>query len=378
VACLAVICAAVLIWQNHKTKATEQKLAEDAAAFRLRAEQGDAKAEYMLGDIYYYGQGVPQDYNEAIRWFRKVADQNYANGEGSLGYMYLHGLGVAQDYNMALNWYHKAADQGDAKAQNGLGNIYSQGQGVPQDYGEAVRRYRIAADKGYAPAQYNLGDMYYYGRGVPQDLAEAVRWYQKAADQGDEYAQRVLHIKWKGMSKFGKITLSTMFIGNVLILIGSIKEWRRSRSAQQRTFIVAGLFGFSYLALDLLVFRYIGILTPVSAVGAVSLVKGLLSGTFVALLISVILPNTLWPKLAKVLLGIFCVLFIGHNGLAITVYMLRHAFPTPRSFWSINGMLLGISTGLSIVLWLKNKSRTEDPTEAADLQPSIPEPPQEP
>ena len=37
------------------------------------AEQGDAKAQYKLGTMYYFGHGVPQDYWEAVRWYRKAA-----------------------------------------------------------------------------------------------------------------------------------------------------------------------------------------------------------------------------------------------------------------------------------------------------------------
>jgi TPR repeat protein len=45
------------------------------AACRRLADQGLAAAQYGLGLMYYLGQGVPQDYAEAIGWFRKAADQ---------------------------------------------------------------------------------------------------------------------------------------------------------------------------------------------------------------------------------------------------------------------------------------------------------------
>ena len=41
-----------------------------AAAMRLflsLADQGDAGAQYNLGDMYANGRGVPQDYAEAVR-----------------------------------------------------------------------------------------------------------------------------------------------------------------------------------------------------------------------------------------------------------------------------------------------------------------------
>ena len=88
----------------------------------------------------------------------------------NLGLMYHNGQGVPQDYREAVRWYRMAADQGDADAQFNLGVMYDNGRGVPQDYAEAVRWYRKAADQGYADAQFNLGVMYYNGRGRPAGL----------------------------------------------------------------------------------------------------------------------------------------------------------------------------------------------------------------
>ena len=31
------------------------------------ATRGDAEAQHRLGDLYYYGEGVPQDYTEAVQ-----------------------------------------------------------------------------------------------------------------------------------------------------------------------------------------------------------------------------------------------------------------------------------------------------------------------
>jgi TPR repeat protein len=44
--------------------------------------------------------------------------------------MYANGQGVAQDYKEAVNWYRKAAEQGDERAQYNLGVMYAIGQGV--------------------------------------------------------------------------------------------------------------------------------------------------------------------------------------------------------------------------------------------------------
>ncbi len=97
-ACVAVIGGAATTWQIYRAKANELKLAQDATVCRLGAEQGDAKAQANLGHMYSHGQGVPQDYAEALRWYRKAAEQGDANGQDGLASMYSHGRGVPQDY----------------------------------------------------------------------------------------------------------------------------------------------------------------------------------------------------------------------------------------------------------------------------------------
>ena len=46
-----------------------------AIALRLirpLADQGNADAQYNLGVLYEKGQGVPQDYAEAVKWYRAL------------------------------------------------------------------------------------------------------------------------------------------------------------------------------------------------------------------------------------------------------------------------------------------------------------------
>ena len=95
--------------------------------------------------------------------------------------MYANGQGVPQDYVEAVKWYRRAAAQGHASAQFNLGNMYANGQGVPQDYVEAVKWYRRAAAQGDASAQNNLGLMYEDGKGVPRDHVRAHMWFNMAA-----------------------------------------------------------------------------------------------------------------------------------------------------------------------------------------------------
>ena len=75
----------------------------------------------MLGSLYLNGDGVPQDYGEAVRWYRLAAAQGHADAYYSLGVRYIFGEGVPQDYAEAVRWFRLAADQGQARAHYNLG-----------------------------------------------------------------------------------------------------------------------------------------------------------------------------------------------------------------------------------------------------------------
>ena len=154
-------------------------------ATRTSAGEGNANAQYNLGVLYERGQGIPQDYTQAVYWYQKAAQQGYAVAENNLAGMYLDGRGLPQDNAQALYWYRKAADQGLATAQENLGDLYFLGKGGPQDYSKAVYWYLKAAEQGYGKAQYNLGNMYHYGRGVTQNYAEDYFWTSLAASATD-------------------------------------------------------------------------------------------------------------------------------------------------------------------------------------------------
>ncbi len=230
--CVVAIAGWGIVW--HLNQATQ---AEDVRATKLRAGQGDAKAEFELGGMYYHGRGVPQDYAkaldwirkaaeqgypaaftaigsqfefgrgvtqdyaEAINWYRKGADKGFTRSEDELGRMYYYGLGVTQNFAEAFRWCQEAANQGDADGENRVAYMYHKGQGVLQNDAAAIQWYRKAADQGQAEGESSLGFMYYYGYGVRSDHAEAYRWFRRAADQGDAYAQQALSKRFNSLNK---------------------------------------------------------------------------------------------------------------------------------------------------------------------------------
>ena len=60
---------------------------------------------------YLQGEGVEQDFAEAMRLYRKAAEKGYAKAQYNLGVMYENGRGVEPDYEEAMQWYIMAAAQ---------------------------------------------------------------------------------------------------------------------------------------------------------------------------------------------------------------------------------------------------------------------------
>ena len=112
------------------------------------AEQGNEKAQNILGAMYYEGIGVPQDYTEAAKWYRLAAEQGGVDAQYLLGYMYRHGMGVLKSSTEAVKWYRLAAEQDNAQAQNNLGHMYELGEGVLQDNLTAHMWYNISSTNG--------------------------------------------------------------------------------------------------------------------------------------------------------------------------------------------------------------------------------------
>jgi len=109
------------------------------------AEQGDARAQSLVGLIHYAGPRTMRDDAQAARWLRLAADQGDAAVQFRLGLMYSEGRGVTQDHAEAANWYRRAADQRHPQAQYNLGLLYASGEGVVQDHVTAHMWFNLAA-----------------------------------------------------------------------------------------------------------------------------------------------------------------------------------------------------------------------------------------
>ena len=221
----------------------------------VQAESGNALAQYDLGQLYYGGVGVDQDYDQAFKWFDLAANQGFAEAQLLLGFFYSNGFGVQRDYDNAYYWLTLAsargldeavalrakisnfltqdqiqaaeqraqnanpsiveysesiealidnASNGSVDAQLNLGMCYYLGgcYGLGQEYEKANKWFSLAAEQGSSKAQNYLGIMYSNGYGVEQDYRQASYWYMAAAQQGNPEAQlnlSALYINGRGV-----------------------------------------------------------------------------------------------------------------------------------------------------------------------------------
>jgi len=184
-------------------KVIEKDLSQALMWYILAAGQGDMEAVQLRDTIAgtmtptqiaeaqrMAREFRPQDvYTRSLKEFKSLGEKGDAAAQFKVGLMYYFGQGVPRDYRQSLDWFNKAALQGHPQALYNAGYMHEKGEGTPQDYAESVRYYRLAAERGNQPAQYTLGYMYEKGLGAARDEVQALMWYSLAAVHGETRAK---------------------------------------------------------------------------------------------------------------------------------------------------------------------------------------------
>lgn len=130
--------------------------------WRQPAINGDADAQFNMGQAYKLGRGVPVDLNIAEDWYRKAALQGHIQAEDN------YGLVMFQNGNRqkALPYIEKSAARGEPRAQYLLGTALFNGDMVKKDWVQAYALMTRASAAGLAPASASLAQMDRY---IPAD-----------------------------------------------------------------------------------------------------------------------------------------------------------------------------------------------------------------
>lgn len=141
-------------------------------------EHDQPEATYILGLMYYDGEGVPQDRTKAEELIREAAQRGIAAAIISLSLIYMK----RKDFACAMAWLRKAEDSLDA--QNLMGHMYFSGMGVEPNAYLAREMFQKSADKGNVHSMHALARMHRVGYGVELDFDKAIEYYTMAADKG--------------------------------------------------------------------------------------------------------------------------------------------------------------------------------------------------
>ena len=80
-------------FQKGMTAAQSGDFATAVREWEPLAKQGDIRAQFNLGKIYFKGLGVPQDYKTAVMWYRPAAEQGDARAQYNFSLLYRYNNG---------------------------------------------------------------------------------------------------------------------------------------------------------------------------------------------------------------------------------------------------------------------------------------------
>ena len=112
-------------YMEYKQKLeSQERVALGVKDLEQKAHQGDSQAQYDMGMAFRYGYGGVATSNiDAALWFREAVDQEHPRAQFELGLMYEFGEGVPMNLKRAHGLYEKAARQDIREARISLALI---------------------------------------------------------------------------------------------------------------------------------------------------------------------------------------------------------------------------------------------------------------
>lgn len=198
----------------------------DLTQTKNSAMQGNLDDQVKLGLFYFFGIGVPVDFQMAEIWFEEplvnkhplasfwytmihayhvkeskltlkqsvellniAADGGIHLARSFLGVLYFDGVGVEKNQDYAIALWREASMSNCPLGQHLLGLMYRDGHIVTKDHAQYYKLQKQSAISGFRDAQHELAVCFAYGRGVKKDFTEALQWYKKAAYNGNNLSQ---------------------------------------------------------------------------------------------------------------------------------------------------------------------------------------------
>lgn len=204
------------------------------------AKNRNPKAARMLGELYDFGHGGPQNLYTSRKLYEISAAGGDADGMSHLASLIGQGLGGYDDEKIAEQLSIKAAWLGSVEANYVQGMVHLWGYRTKQDYAKAFKYFNDGAKKQHGPSElllahmyahglgiekdevksvsltksaqfhnckmgeFAIGELYAEGKTVPKNFQTAFEYYSKAADKGHPkacYRLALLYLEGKGVEK---------------------------------------------------------------------------------------------------------------------------------------------------------------------------------
>jgi hypothetical protein len=191
----------------------------EAQTLDVQCQHNSASGCYTLGTLLLGGKGLPRDPIGAGRSFKQACDIGFENacvslvnmvttdgddvllqpcnrGDGRscfmLGSLYYGGQGVSRNLAYAATLFQRSCIAGFTRGCGQLGESYLFGEGVPKDVVKARQILESACDAGYGPGCFNVGIMHRQGIATPVNLSVAQARFRQGCDMGERNACEAL------------------------------------------------------------------------------------------------------------------------------------------------------------------------------------------
>lgn len=168
----------------------DEKMAYDF--FLKAANNGHIESMFQTGLAHANGWATDSSENEAFKWFTKAADLGHAHSICWVGHCYLNGIGTKTSKTKGVEFIKKAAELNNTNGLMYYGDLlmdscYRNVEGIEHNYDKGVEYIKKAAILGDVNAQTHLGDIFIIN--PKYSTKEGIEWLKKAAEQGSAAAQ---------------------------------------------------------------------------------------------------------------------------------------------------------------------------------------------
>lgn len=153
-----------------------------------------------LGNDYYLGRDVNQNYSKAIKYYKKASKNNSKEAYYALGFMYTFGITVDKNYKIAMKYFKKSCSLGYIEGCFAYALIFSTKDSIQylKNYRIYVKYLKKACNGGYGVACLHLANT----NGL--DDKKVIKYYKRACDNHITEACKELEWIYKNNNDYNK------------------------------------------------------------------------------------------------------------------------------------------------------------------------------